>query len=130
MPVGKARIDDRVATHEISAAALSVDDAVFNPQQQFAMTWPNAPVVAAAYVDQLSRSGTLEAGLESELRAALDAAQTALDQPASAVDKSALVRRLEALSKVVTSASDAGGRTSERQSALSAVLTDLAARLR
>ncbi len=120
-----------ITTNEISAAALAVDDAVFNPQQQFAVTWPDAPVVAAAYVDQLSRSGTLEAGLESELRAALDAAKTAaLDQPASAVDKAALASRLEALSSGVASASDAGGRTSERQAALSAMLTDLAAQLR
>lgn len=119
-----------ITAHEISAAALAVDDAVFNPQQQFAMTWPDAPVVAAAYVDQLARSGTLEAGLESELRAALGAAETALDESAPAVDQAELARRLEALSSGVTSASDAGGRTSERQAALSAMLMDLAARLR
>ncbi len=119
-----------LTSNEISAARLAVGDAVFNPQQQFAMTWPDAPVVAAAYVDQLSRSGTLEAGLESALRAGLDAARTALDQPASTVDEAALAPRLDALASAVTSPSDAGGRTAERQAALSAMLTDLAARLR
>jgi hypothetical protein len=119
-----------ITSNEISAAALAVSGAVFNPQQQFAMRWPHAPMVAAAYVDQLARSGALEAGLESELRAALDAAGTALDQPDPAVDQAELARRLEALSAVVASGSDAGGRTRERQAALSAALKGLAARLR
>ncbi len=119
-----------ITTNEISAAALAIDDAVFNPQQQFAMTWPDAPVVAVAYVDQLSRSGTLRAGLESELRAALDATDAALGQAPPTSDKAALARRLDALSSSVSSATDAEGRTAERQAALSAVLTKLAARLR
>ena len=31
----------------------------FNPQQQFSVSWPAEPVVAKAYVDQLSRSNTI-----------------------------------------------------------------------
>ena len=109
--------------NEISAAALTLDNAVFNPQQQFAMTWPKAPVVATAYIDQLARNGMLKAGLEPELRATLDAAQTALDQPASAADRPALANRLDGLSSSV-------GGASQRHAALSALLKDLAARLR
>jgi uncharacterized protein (DUF305 family) len=119
-----------ITANEIAAAALAVDDPVFNPQQQFAMTWPAAPIVAAAYVDQLSRSGTLEAGLASELHAALDAAKTALDQPVAATDKTALARRLGALADSVASVPDAGGASARRQAALSRTLRDLAARLR
>jgi uncharacterized protein (DUF305 family) len=119
-----------ITANEISAAALATADPVFNPQQQFAMTWPAAPVVALAYVDQLSRSRGLDAGLESELRATLTAARTALDQPAIAGDRAALARRLGALAGSVTSTSDAEGRNAERQAALSAMLTELAARLR
>jgi len=119
-----------LTSHEIAAAALAVNDTVFNPQQQFAITWPHAPMVAAAYVDQLARSGELEAGLESELRAALDAAGTALDGPAPAADQAVLAGRLEALSGEVTNASGTGGQTPERQAALSATLKDIAARLR
>ena len=119
-----------LTSNEISAAALTIDNAVFNPQQQFAMTWPKSPVVATAYVDQLVRSGTLKAGLEPERRAALDAAQIALDQPASAGDKGALARRLDALAASVASASNAGARASEPKAALTALLRDLAARLR
>jgi uncharacterized protein (DUF305 family) len=119
-----------ITANEIAAAAQAVNDTVFNPQQQFAIAWPHAPVVAAAYVDQLARDGALEAGLESELRAALGAAATALDAPAPAADRAALVRRLAALSRAVAPASDAGGRTAERQAALAATLEGLAARLR
>jgi uncharacterized protein (DUF305 family) len=115
---------------EIAAAALAVNDPVFNPQQQFAMTWPDAPVVAAAYVDQLSRSGTLAAGLASELHAALDAAKTALDQPGAATDKAALARRLGMLAGSVASVSGVGGPNAKRQAALSSTLKDLAAELR
>jgi uncharacterized protein (DUF305 family) len=121
---------EHLTGNEIAAAALAVNDAVFNPQQQFAIAWPHAPVVAAAYVDQLARDGALEAGLEPELRAALGAAATALDAPAPAADRAELVRRLEALSRAVARASDAGGRTAERQAALAATLKGLAARLR
>ena len=112
-----------LTANEISAAALAVDGDVFNPQQQFAMTWPMSPVVAAAYVDQLARSGALKAGLEPELRAALDAANATLDKPGSATDRPALANRLEALANSV-------GGTSQRHVALSAMLKDLAARLR
>ncbi len=119
-----------LTAHEVSAAAMTIDNGVFNPQQQFTKTWPDAPVVAAAYVDQLARSGALAASLASDLHAALDAAETALAKPASAMDKAELARRLEALSISVTSGSNAKGRTSERKAALSVALKGLVARLR
>ncbi len=55
--------------------------------------------------------------MESELRAALDAAGTALDGPARAAEQAALAGRLEALSGEVTNASGTGGRIPERQTA-------------
>jgi uncharacterized protein (DUF305 family) len=119
-----------ITSNEIAAAALAVGKAAFNPQQQFAKTWPVAPVVAAAYVDQLARVGALEAGLESELRTTLDATATALEASAPAGDQAGLARRLEALAGRVTSAPDARLSTSGRQAALSAALKGLAARLR
>ena len=119
-----------LTTHEISAAALANNGDVFNPQQQFAVTWPHAPAVAAAYVDQLVRSGALDAAQASELHVALDAAESALATPASTVDRAALARRLDGLSTNVSSASTDKGRTSERRVVLSAALKGLAARLR
>ena len=119
-----------LTTNEIAAAASVVDGDVFNPQQQFAMTWPKSPVVATAYVDQLARSGALKAGLEPELRAVLDDANTALDKPSSTVDRPALAKRLDALAGSVASTSNAGEPPSGPRASLSAVLRDLAARLR
>ena len=119
-----------ITGNEIAAAALATGGAVFNPQQQFAVTWPNAPVVAAAYVDQLARGGTLDAGLERELRAALDAARSALEQPAASTDKAAVARRLAALATSVNTAAGAKGPHGQRRATLSAALSGLAARLR
>ncbi len=118
-----------LTANEISAAALANDGAVFNPQQQFAKTWPQTPVVAAAYVDQLLRSGALDAGPASELHAALTAAESALAKPASA-DRSELAKRLEALAYGIGNATKGNGRTAERQAALAAALKGIAARLR
>jgi len=115
---------------EIAAAAMANNAAVFNPQQQFAKTWPQAPMVATAYVDQLARSGALAAGMESELRSALAGAETALAKSGSPADNAGLARRLEALSANVTSAATMDARTAERRAALSSALKGLAARLR
>src|SRR3546814_33426 len=42
--------------NEIAAAALANQGGMFNPQQQFPVTWPDHPVVARAYVDQIGRA--------------------------------------------------------------------------
>ena len=69
---------------EIAAAALARSDRTFNPQQQFSVTWQDAPVVALAYVDQLARERMLDASLEAELRAALAEATGALEDTVAA----------------------------------------------
>lgn len=120
---------DILTANEIAAAAQAVNDTVFNPQQQFAIIWPHTPAVAAAYVDQLARERALEAGLEPELRAALEAATAALEGPAAATDRAGLVRRLQALSDRVAGGPDAGDRNAARRAALAATLKGLAARL-
>ena len=120
-----------MSSGEIAAAALADNGAVFNPQQQFPVTWPHAPAVAVAYVDQLARDGALDAGLEAQLRAALDAAGLALDSPEPAADQGELANRLEALSAgVAKGAPDADERIAGRRAALSAALEGIAARLR
>jgi hypothetical protein len=48
-----------LSENEIAAAALADQGRVFNPQQQFAVTWPDEPVVAHALLDQAQRAGTL-----------------------------------------------------------------------
>ena len=120
----------QLSANEISAAAVANNASVFNPQQQFAKTWPQVPAVAAAYVDQLSRSGALDAARASELHAALIATEAALAKPGSAMERSELAKRLEALSNGVASPSNDVGRTPERRAALASALKGLSARLR
>ncbi|MEM7004547.1 MAG: DUF305 domain-containing protein [Pseudomonadota bacterium] len=66
--------------NEIAAAALADQGDLFNPQQQFQVTWPAEPVVAKAYVDQLERDVTLSEDRITELRAVLDDAEARLDR--------------------------------------------------
>ncbi|VAV89619.1 putative secreted protein, partial [hydrothermal vent metagenome] len=56
-----------LSENEIAAAALADQGGVFNPQQQFRVTWPAEPVVARAYIDQLQRSEGLSPSLVTEL---------------------------------------------------------------
>ena len=61
---------------EIAAARLADQGRVFNPQQQFAVTWPPAPAVARAYRDQLARAGFLRGRALDELTVALERAES------------------------------------------------------
>ena len=55
--------------NEIAAAAIADQGALFNPQQQFEVTWPAEPVVARAYIDQLAASDTLSETMLAEMAA-------------------------------------------------------------
>ncbi len=46
---------DYLSANEIAAAELANQGSIFNPQQQLPVTWPAAPEIALAYVDQLLR---------------------------------------------------------------------------
>jgi uncharacterized protein (DUF305 family) len=62
----------QLSANEIAAAALAVHpNDRFNPQQQAPVRWPDHPVVALAYLDQLERSGSLPAAQIGAIRAAL-----------------------------------------------------------
>ncbi|HEY8592200.1 MAG TPA: DUF305 domain-containing protein [Sphingomicrobium sp.] len=69
----------QLSDNEIAAASLASQGAVFNPQQQFPVTWPDHPVVALAYLDQLERSGAFTAAATAPLRQALTAARASVD---------------------------------------------------
>ncbi len=60
-----------ISQAEIDAAALAIDGGLFNPQQQFAITWPDSPVVAMAYLDQLQRDNAISDDLYAEVQGAL-----------------------------------------------------------
>ena len=113
--------------NEIAAAAVADQGELFNPQQQFPVTWPdNEPVVALAYVDQLERSNSLDDDLLRDLRQSLNRAARRLDRSRSDAE---LAGQLQALARSVASI-DGSGQTGKRLSALNETLTGVASALR
>jgi hypothetical protein len=92
-------------------AALIVRVEAFNAQQQPRLTWPASPVVARAYLDQLTRSNGIP-------RARAAAVRTALDRRDS--------NRLEGLAaQLEADAATASGRDAARLRALAATMKAL-----
>ena len=110
-----------LSANEIAAAALATTDGPFNPQQQFPMRWPDAPVVARAYIDQLVRANALQPQVRASLEATLGQADARLT--ANAKD-GALAGQLKAL------AGQLGDGERARKEALARTLDGIAARLR
>ena len=67
-----------LSANELAAAALANQGDVFNPQQQFPVSWPAEPVVAKAYMDQLQRAKSLPADKADALTRVLDQAASQL----------------------------------------------------
>ena len=75
-------------------------------EQQFEVTWPDEPVVALAYLDQIVRGGGMAPEDEAALRDALEAAKAADGRDRD------LARDLRAMAKgLMEGAGEAGGKT-------------------
>ena len=98
---------EHLSQNEIDAAML-VRSTEFNAQDQTKLTWPATPLVARAYLDQLTRSKAITPGRATAVKAALDKrAKGKLD---------ALATQLE------SDAAAASGRDAARLKALAATL--------
>ena len=106
--------------NEIAAAALGDQGDTFNPQQQNPVTWPDHPVVALAYLDQLNRQDALEVETATAMATALGVARVLMEAGESNAD---LADDLEAFT--VTLSSEDG-----RTSTLRATLAGIAEALR
>ncbi|MGK2924423.1 MAG: DUF305 domain-containing protein [Lysobacterales bacterium] len=115
-----------LSANEIAAAVLADQGAVFNPQQQFRVTWPAEPVVARAYVDQLQRSAALTPVFAADLEATLERAASRLAKRARDKD---LAATLESMSAALDE-NAADGVTTQRRAGLAKTLNGIAARLR
>jgi uncharacterized protein (DUF305 family) len=115
-----------LSANEVAAAGIADQGELFNPQQQFQVTWPAEPVVAGAYIDQLARSDGLSQSMLADLNAALERSAEQLESGAS---DEGLAKNLEMLSM---SLNDIGGDaiTNKRRAALSETLNGIATRLR
>lgn len=116
---------DYLSANEIAAAALANNGAQFNPQQQFPVSWPNEPVVALAYLDQLKRNKAIAASTADALNEALGSAASILEKGAR---DSKLANTLESVATKIGNAK--GGSSARQQSGLAETLRGIAARLR
>ncbi len=117
---------EHLSEREIAAAAVADQGGVFNPQQQFRVDWPDEPVVARAYLDQLERDKALSTSLAADLVVALHRSAAQLEEGTR--DRS-LAARLDSLSKAVDGESG-DSITKKRKAALAKTLGGIATRLR
>ena len=111
-----------LTANEIAAATVADYGGVFNPQQQFPVSWPASPVVALAYLDQLERDDALSASLVTDMRVALEGAE-------SRTRDGKLADKLESIAAGLKD--DSGdGITKIRRTALAETLKGVAASLR
>jgi uncharacterized protein (DUF305 family) len=117
---------EQLSANEIAAAAVADQGELFNPQQQFRVTWPAEPVVARAYIDQLERGKALSTTEVGDLSAALDLADSQLKDGKKDGDLSA---RLESLARAVGTG-DGDAITAKQRVSLAGTLNGIEARLR
>jgi hypothetical protein len=117
---------EQLSENEVAAAAVADQGELFNPQQQFRVTWPAEPVVARAYIDQLVRTKALSESSVGDLDTALNLADTQLKDGKR--DRE-LAARLESLAKAVGTG-DGDAITTKRRASLAGTLNGIAGRLR
>ncbi len=80
LDIFKLKPSEQLSFSEIQAAEIANQGEVFNPQQQFPVTWPNHPRVALAYIDQLARTNPNDYELWLEARDLLIQALAVLER--------------------------------------------------
>jgi hypothetical protein len=110
LDVFRLKPSDHLTQNELEAARL-VRYEVFNAQEQPKVTWPAGPVVARAYLDQLTRSHAIQPQRAAALKTALDSKNRAQLQ--------ALANQLE------QDAAAAQGRDAQRMKALAATINGM-----
>lgn len=115
---------EHLTANEIAAARMAEQGETVNPQQQFPVTWPAHPVVARAYIDQLTRDNALSADVLAQLNAALDRADPLV---AGSTKDTAVAAELRTLVRAVPAAGE--GQTGKRLVALRDTLNRIADRV-
>jgi hypothetical protein len=108
LDVFRLKPSEHLTQNELEAARL-VRYETFNAQEQPRVTWPAGPVVARAYLDQLTRSkaiqpqraAALKAALDAKNRAQLQALATQLEQDAAAAEGRD-AQRMKALASTIS----------------------------
>lgn len=121
LDVFELKPSEYLTANEIAAASLADQGRLFNPQQQFRVTWPAEPVVARAWLDQLGRSQALDRDAAEDLGDALGQAEARLAD--NAVDER-LASRIDGI------AAGFAGEDDARATGLADTLRGIAGRLR
>jgi uncharacterized protein (DUF305 family) len=118
---------EQLSANEIAAAAIADQGDIFNPQQQFRVTWPAEPVVARAYLDQLARDNALDDATRVDVSLVLDSAGERLG---SGTRDRGLAKDLERFAKRLGKNAGDTTTTARRYAGLAETLEGIAARLR
>ena len=119
---------DYLTENEIAAASLRETDLIVNAQTQQRIVWPDIPVVALAYLDQLLRSNGISAARADQLSSALDSAQDLLDR---GVSNDSMANQLVSLANdFAQEAFDRSGISRTRYLSLSEIVESIATELR
>jgi uncharacterized protein (DUF305 family) len=70
---------EHLSEAEIAAAKMANMGDIFNPQQQFEVTWPADPQIAMVYLEQLSTSEVIDAKSLASIEAMLSKASTLIN---------------------------------------------------
>ncbi|MGK7294263.1 MAG: DUF305 domain-containing protein [Candidatus Wenzhouxiangella sp. M2_3B_020] len=114
--------------YEIAAAGMAIDDGVFNPQQQFPLTWPADPVVARAHMEQLGRAGVLEDAAAAALDTELDRAESLM--ATGDTDADLAVRLDDLAAELLDGAAGEAGVVARQRTGLGETLAGIAQKLR
>ncbi len=114
-----------LSENELAAANLADQGRMFNPQQQFQVTWPAETVVARAYLDQIQRSDAISASQSEKLTALL----ARVDQLDARSSDRKLSRQLNKLAKALKKGDD-DAITGTRKEDLISTLNQIADRIK
>ncbi len=115
---------ESLSENEIAAARMAQQGQTVNPQQQYPVTWPAHPVVARAYIDQLTRDSALSSETLARLSAVLDRSDAPI---AGGTTDAGLASELRTEAQSLPSSGE--GQTGKRLTALKATLTGIADQL-
>jgi len=119
---------DFITANEIAAASLKDADLTINAQTQQRVTWPDVPVVARAYMDQLQRSNVISSSQILQLSNALDQAERLLSSNSS---NSGLANELDEFAETMENEGNSrNGRSRGRYLSLATTLEGIAGQLR
>ncbi len=118
---------DFLSENEIAAASFPAPNLVVNAQRQERYRWPDEPVVARAYIDQLLRSEQMEEASANTLTNLLNRAEELL---ASGDQSSSVAGQLEEAAERLSQSSEGSrGVTRQRFVELSSTMIGIAERL-